>query len=233
MNTQWGRVLGTAFAVMMAASVNACTSTVENEEKVDPAPLEEDKEETDASPPKQELSSTTTCSASDWSFTLPTCGACAESSCCDALDACGKDCQGYRDCASECTTTACVSTCRTTWAAGTKAYDKVLACLEGSCKAECIPKKGIGDACEKDSECESGVCSGWCTKPCSRGSDCNNPRTVTNENGSYNYCVETSSGAHYCFPGCNGTAFCNEHYSNAASCIEVSTPGGAVPICSY
>lgn len=185
-----------------------------------------------------------TCSASGWSFTLPTCSSCATTSCCAELGACNGDqsCLDYSKCAGACTTASCVSQCKSTYAEGASTFAALATCLGTTCKSACIPKKGIGDACESDADCVSGTtCTeqnsgsrGWCTKPCSGNSQtaCPGLHNGYNENGEYNWCVSTSKG-YMCFPGCDSASGACSAYGTS-SCQSAHTYNNtAVSVCSY
>jgi hypothetical protein len=185
-----------------------------------------------------------TCSATGWSFTLSTCSSCATSSCCTELAACNNDqsCLDFAKCIEACTTSACMNQCKSTYAEGASTFATLDNCLGTTCKSSCTPKKGIGDGCMADVDCVSGTTctehnsgtTGWCTKPCSGNSQTSCPglHNGKNENGEYNWCVNTSQG-YECFPGCDLTsASCGE--LGSSTCQNASTYNNtSVKVCSY
>lgn len=70
----------------------------------------------------------------------PTCQGCIRTSCCAEGDACGVDatCESLRVCDKLCKQdAACKVQCRTTYAAGTAAFDALALCKQTSCPTEC------------------------------------------------------------------------------------------------
>jgi hypothetical protein len=177
-----------------------------------------------------------TCSTDTWSFSLPTCAACASGSCCAELAACDGDatCTKYRDCTDTCSTEDCVTACGETYAEGAAVYAKLDTCLGTTCKTKCVPKVGIDGACNTSSDCTNGECSDnakWCVAGCTSNADCLGSGTGggNGTNGYFNYCVQTSAGGE-CFPGCTSNADCSS-YGFGACDTSTQVTGGAVYTC--
>jgi hypothetical protein len=121
--------------------------------------------------------------------------------CISQTDQCHAKCSTNTDCVSNC----CVPV--TGQALG--------ACMSAS---YCGGLKGVGDPCAAGTECESGICGGWCQQACGVGNAVcrSTSSSLKNENGFYNWCFSTSSGAS-CFPGCDTTADCAV-YGNQYTC---------------
>ncbi len=143
------------------------------------------------------------------------CNACAQSTCCSQGSACGAsaECEALFACIQGCTTgdVTCTTDCQAQSPDGVTPLQNFVNCLSTDCASACggsSPAAGIGDHCQTSADCASGSCNNyWCTKPCTQNTQCaSTPQSITDAVGELVWCVETSAGAAYCFPGCSTNA---------------------------
>lgn len=85
-----------------------------------------------------------------------------------------------------------------------------------------IPNHGL--ACDDPSDCDSGLCVGWCTVACESSEACDGSRVGA--------CVQNASGYASCFVRCSSPDDCIG-LGEGIACVAVSTVDGeSVEICS-
>lgn len=131
----------------------------------------------------------------------------------------GKTCSSSSEC---CRLLICqAGTCKLPSCAGPACITSANCCTNYTCarfartcqSARALP---IGEACTASAQCTSGVCSDYCTKPCTKHSDCSG--------SGGNFCMETVSGF-LCIPSCLGPADCTV-FGTGVSCQGGKDPGG-------
>jgi hypothetical protein len=82
----------------------------------------------------------------------------------------------------------------------------------GACAATsfCPALKGVGDPCAANTECATGLCSGWCRGACDATNDLclSTSSSAFNSQGNVNWCVLLTTGGYSCFPGCISSSDC-------------------------
>ncbi len=73
----------------------------------------------------------------------------------------------------------------------------------------------IGEPCTDDLQCASRSCEGYCTKRCTKTSDC----------GSANQCLETADGF-FCIPFCQINTDCFVYGGSDVTCQKATDPAG-------
>jgi len=164
------------------------------------------------------------------------CTQCANASCCTPFAACENDvdCENLSSCEENCFgVSACISGCEREAPNGINLLSMLDACVAAKCIV--CSQSGVGDPCDPAANaCNAGLsCRGeWCTKPCTRSSDCAGLGAGGgNALNLPNACVENPATGETCTPGCNVDADCAA--SPATFCFATtSTEGVQVRICS-
>lgn len=89
-----------------------------------------------------------------------------------------------------------------------------LTCARFGHTCHAAQKLALGDACTDLSQCVSKRCSSYCTKPCTKTSEC----------GSTNNCLDTADGQ-WCVPFCSTNADCSV-FGPGVTCQTSTDPAG-------
>ena len=128
-----------------------------------------------------------------------------------------------------CTNHSCQSPPPNCTTAGKPCSTSATCCTNLTCSrfvSSCTTASGlaIGEPCDADSQCASGMCAGWCTKPCGSDADCT---------PNVSYCVMATTG-YLCFPWCGPGSNTNcSVYGSGVTCQGSTSVGGvSTEVCS-
>ncbi len=99
------------------------------------------------------------------------------------------------------------------------------------------PLAGIGDPCNVNGDCASGMCAtpggvtGWCTKQCAGNSDCAGSHNGKNYKGQTNVCFPDKSNNYFCYAGCSGKADCADFQAYGSTVCGI-TNNSTLPYCA-